>query len=214
MVEILSVIAVIAILLAAAAVALRPSGESARVAAKGELVAMLTRARSEAISSGSPVALVLLNLEDGPEERRGKAMTLYAVSQDEVSGRWESGDQLRRWVDLPTRTILLDGRAAPAGGSAGTNVLEEALTITGEVPTDRQGVKQEVECSFVVFGPTGTVLHPSGSGRLEFFIGEGVFRPGGLVVTRKAEDGSAITDRVVVSRLSGRARSVESGVGS
>ena len=215
MVEVLSVITVVAILLAVAAVALRPSGANARRAARGEVLAMLTRARSEAISSGSPIALVLMSLKDGPEERRGKSMTLYEVKQDDVSGTWEARKQLRRWIDMPERTILLDGQAVPVSGNGGTNVLDDSATLTAEVPGSSRGAKEEVECAFVVFSSTGAVLHPSGSGRLELFIGEGTYRgASGLLVTKKAPDGSAITDRVVLSRLSGRAQSVGSEVDS
>jgi prepilin-type N-terminal cleavage/methylation domain-containing protein len=214
LVEVLAVISVIAILMAVAAVALKPSGESARRAARGEILAMLTRARSHAISSGNPAAMVMVNLKDGPNEMRGKSMTLYEVRRDEVAGTWEAVEQVRRWVNLPERTILLDGGAAPVAGTDGTNVLDEALTLAGEVPGETSGSKQSVEFSFVVFDSTGAVLHPSGSGRLEIFVGEGSYRSDGLLITRKMPDGSAVADRVVLSRLSGRAQSVESGAGS
>lgn len=214
LVEVLAVMAVMAILMAVMAVGLKPSGEGARRAARGEILALLTRARSQAISSGGPVALVMINLDDGPAERRGKSLTLFRVRQDRVTGAWEATEQLRRWVNLPANTILLSGSEAPSTGARGSNILDESLTLSGEVPSDATGDKVPVECSFVVFASTGSVLHPSGSGRIEFYVGEGAWRAGSVLLTRKTDAGEAVADRVVLSRLSGRAQSVESGAGS
>lgn len=230
LVEVLAVITIIAILLGVSALALKPSGESARRAARGEILGMLTRARSHAISSGNPSAMVVVRtvVSGGGDkedkvwtEMKDRSMNVVDVSWDEDSQVWTGKEPTSRWVDLPKKILLLDGAEADRSGSIGANFLEEPVTLPGVVlgtVAERQsgggGDSVQVEYSFVVFDPTGAVLHPSGSGRIEFVIGEGVWRNRQLTVTRRLDDGSAVADRVVLSRLSGRAQSVESGAGS
>ena len=213
LVELLVVIAIIGILLAVAGSALSSTGTSERRAARGEIQGLLTRARSHAISSGDPTALVMIGLASGPDDMRGKVLSLFEVKRNVASGDWEVEEQLRRWLELPGSTILMDGSTVGATSEKGSNVLDEAVRLTVEVPSGTSGSKIEVEASFVVFESTGAVSHPSGSGRVEFYIGQGVIRSGRLTVTEKTSSGAVVADRVVLSRLTGRAQAVASTQG-
>lgn len=208
LVEVLVVVAVIGILLAVGAAAFMSTGTSERRVARGEILAMLTRARSQAIASGEPTAMVAVGLGAGPEEMRGKAVTVFEVKQDVASAQWEVVRQMRRWAFLPGATILLDGSATGGSDNKGSNFMDGDQLLAVQVPSGVGTGKDEVAAPFVVFDATGAVIYPSGSGRIEFHIGEGVFRSGGLTVTNKAASGAAITDRVVLSRLTGRAQTV------
>lgn len=201
--EVVAVVAVIGILLAVGAGGFLATGTSERRVARGEILAMLTRARSHAIASGTPTAMAMIGPGAGPEEMRGKAVTIFEVKQDVASGRWEVAGRMRRWAFLPGATILMGG-----SGEGGRNIMDGAAGLRVEVPSGAGGGKDEIAAPFVVFDATGAVIHPSGSGRLEIHIGEGVIRDGLLTVTSKTSSGQAITDRVVLSRLTGRARSV------
>lgn len=229
LVEVLAVITIVAILLGVAALAFKPSGESARRAARGEILGMLTRARSQAISTGSPSALVVVrsvvsgggdNRDRAWTEMKDRSMNVMEVLWDEDAGVWVGSEPTSRWIDLPKKIVLLDDAAAGNSSSFGSNLLDETATLPGYVlgtAADRErggGGAVKVEHAFVVFDPTGAVVHPTGSGRIEFVLGEGTWREGQLTVTRRLDDGSAVADRVVLSRLSGRAQSVESGAGS
>jgi prepilin-type N-terminal cleavage/methylation domain-containing protein len=211
--EVLVVVVVIGLLLAIGASAFLPTGTSERRVARGEIQAMLTRARSHAIASGEPTAMVVIGLADGPDEMRGKALTLFEVKRDASGEGWEAGEQMRRWEYLPGSTILMDGTLAGGGNGKGRNFMDEESLLTVAVPSGGGGRKQDVEAAFVVFDVTGAVSHPSGSGRIEFHIGEGVWRSGSMTVTGKSASGGAITDRVVLSRLTGRAQSIASQQG-
>ena len=209
LVEIVVVMAIVVLLLAIAGVAFNPAGGAkARKAARGEVVSMLTRARSHAISSGNPTAMAVVGLRDGPNAMRGKALGLFEVRRDEVAGTYEPVRQLRRWVSLSGRTLLLDGSAVRASDGQGLNALDEEPVLVVEVPSGEAAGMEEASVHVVVFEPTGAVSHPPGSGRIEFFIGEGKYGREGLVVTAKDDSGSATIDRVMLSRLTGRAQSL------
>ena len=208
LVEILVVIAIIGILLGVAVSAFSSSGTSERRAARGEVLSLLTRARSHAISSGQPTALALVGLDDGPEDMRGRALTLFEVKRSQTGDDWVVVEQLRRWVRLPGKTALLDDSLAGATSGKGTNVLDSETLLEAEVPEGPGGRMTAVNLSFVVFESTGAVSHPPGSGRVEFLIGEGFQQSGSLVVTGRTAAGEAVVDRVVLSRLTGRAQSV------
>jgi prepilin-type N-terminal cleavage/methylation domain-containing protein len=210
LVEVLVVLVLIGLLLAIGTSAFNSTGASERRVARGEIEAMLTRARSHAISSGVPTALVFIGLSDGPDAMRGKALTMFEVRRDANGEEWEAGEQMRRWVYLPGATLLMDASLAGEAGGKGSNFLDEPTMLTVGVPAGGAGRKEEVQAPFVVFEATGAVSHPAGSGRIEFHIGEGVWRSGGVTVTGKSSTGRTITDRVVLSRLTGRARSVTS----
>lgn len=210
LVEVLVVIAVMGILLGVAVSAFSRTGTAERKAARGEILSLLTRARSQAISTGQATAVAMVGLDDGPEEKRGKALTLFAVKRNEIGDEWVVDEQLRRWVTLPGKTVLLNGSLAATAGGKGVNVLDEAVWLEAEVPGGTSGRKVSVKLSFVVFEATGVVSHPSGSGRIEFAIGEGFMQGGSLRVTGTTSTGTAVVDRVVLSRLTGRAQSVSS----
>jgi prepilin-type N-terminal cleavage/methylation domain-containing protein len=139
LVEILVVIAIIGILLGVAVSAFSSSGTSERRAARGEVLSLLTRARSHAISSGQPTALALVGLGNGPEDMRGQALTLFEVNRTQTGDGWVVVEQLRRWVHLPGKTVLLDEKLAGGTSEKGTNVLDSETLLESEVPEGPSG---------------------------------------------------------------------------
>ena len=71
----------------------------------------------------------------GPEEMRGKAVTVFEVKLDEASEQWEVVKQTRRWAVLPGATILVDGSAAGGDGGKGSNFMDAGQLLTVEVPS-------------------------------------------------------------------------------
>ncbi|NNC87437.1 MAG: prepilin-type N-terminal cleavage/methylation domain-containing protein [Akkermansiaceae bacterium] len=210
LVEVLTVIAIIAILLGITVAAMGPSdGPRARRAARDAISAMLTRARSEAVSSGNPTAVAFVGLGDGPEESRGRAMTLYEVVRDEVTGDLEAGDQLRRWTKLPGRTILLTSEAGAGDPDRALNALDQPPALEVRVPEKGKSRPSVVQVPCIVFEPTGAVSHPAGSGRIGIHVGEGAWRNETLLITARKDSGAPLADTVYLSRLTGRARSLE-----
>ena len=206
--EVLVVIAIMGILIAVAvAVTGRSSGSQARKGARGELLAMLTRARAEAISRGEPVALAMVGPASGPDRARGKALAIFAVRGTESGVGWQADEQLQRWTYFPGTAVLLDESKAPRVQAAGFNALGQDGGLNVEIFDPDQG-KTDVLAPYVVFESTGAVVYPPGSGRIEFFVGEGNWRNGDFLLLGRDNDGEAVADRLVLSRLSGRAQEV------
>ena len=171
--ELLVVIAIIGILLAAtAAVVGTGEGSRSRKGARAELLGLLTRARAEAITRGEPVAVVLVGTEAGPDAMRGKAAAIFEVDRSSAAETWRAGEQIQRWVRFPGSAVLLDDRFAPRGNRYGVNAMAQEAILS--VPVfERDRGTYHVGAPFVVFASTGSVVHPPGSGRIEFFVGEG-----------------------------------------
>lgn len=212
LIELLTVIAVVGILLGISVIAISPSGgPRARRAARDEVVAMLTRARSEAIASGNPTAVAIVGFGAGPDGARGKALTTYAVRREGTGEAISPVEQKRRWVKLPGRTILLGAASGAGDPTRASNLIDGAAVLKVRVPPDRGTRATEVMAPCVVFESTGAVSHPPGSGRLALYIGEGTWRNNELVVTARKNSGEPVADAVFLSRLTGRARSMEGG---
>lgn len=201
-------IAIIGILLAATAAVVGTGGGSrARKGARAELLALLTRARAEAITRGEPVAVALVGGDAGPDSMRGKAAAVFEVDRSSAAESWRAGEQIQRWVTFPGSAVLLDDRYAPRKNRYGVNAMAQKEILS--VPVfERDRGTYHIGAPFVVFESTGSVVYPPGSGRIEFFMGEGNWRDGEFVLTGRTKQGEPLTDRLVLSRLSGRAQEV------
>ena len=207
--ELLAVIGVIGIILAATiSLVGTNSGAKARKGAKKELLAILTRARAEAISTGNPVAVAIAGTKDGPDSIRGRRLSMYEARQNEATGNWELGIQLRRWLEFQAPAILLDSTNVHTGANAGINVLDEQEGLPVEIHDRDSGRRVRVIAPCIIFEPSGAIAYPSGSGRLGFYIGEGTWHKAKLTILSRDQNGKAVSDLVVLNRFSGRAQGI------
>ena len=101
LVELLVVMAIMSVLLVMGASLFRNVGQGeSREAVRSLVLAGLNNAQTRAVSSGEPVAMVMMPYEEGQVDQLGRAFTLFEVTQDDVTDEFESGKQLRRWAAL------------------------------------------------------------------------------------------------------------------
>ncbi len=196
LIELLAVMAIMALMLGLAAVAFAPKeGRAARVA-RDLVSAQLNRARSHAIASGVPTAVVFSPYDAGPPESRGRSMALAEVKAAGAgSGSYEVARVLARWEDLPKGQFFVTRALARRDGAT---VMDGAETLSLA-----QG-GENVSGPYVLFSSRGTVLYPQGT-KVEICLAPAILQNGAPRLTGKNQDGAAV-DVIGVSRLSGRVR--------
>ena len=207
LIELLVVVGVIATLLAMGAAVVGGSRGESRQAVKSLALGFLTNAQNEALTTGKPIAVVMVPYDAGREEHFGRAMAIFEVRQDEVTGDYTAGEQRRRWTSLPGRYLFSKG--APIS-TEGQNAFDQAPIV--EVPY--RGSEGAGELTFnasaIIFDGTGKVAWPNGSGELELHFEEGVIQRGAVVGT-SASSATSIEEWqkreiIIIGRQTGRAR--------
>lgn len=204
LVEVLVVMAIMAAMLVLGVSLFGGMGKSeGREAVRNLLLAGLNNAQTRALASGEPVAFVMTPYEQGLEDRLGRSFTLYEVRQDEVTGSFEAGRQLRRWADLPRRFIFSKGTTVSDGGQ---NAFDQPPVVTIEVREAQQGGRRTVEMPAIVFGGSGSVIWPAGEGELELHLTEGAVQTGVAVGTGDEANDWRKREVILIGRQTGRAR--------
>lgn len=187
-------IAILVLLMAIAVVALRPSAARARQTARGMVEAQVGRARSHAVATGQPTALMFAGYGAGGGIA-GKASALVEVEWDETGSAWRAKRMLSRWEMLPGKVVFLDGAASDGGSTVMDGGRE--LTVQGTAA---------VSGPYVLFGANGGVEWPAAGGLIRIALGGGVVRGGRVEVTDRGVGGKAVHDQLQVNRLTGRTR--------
>ena len=202
LIELLVVVGILSILIAAAIPALTSSSNHARRASSEIVQAQLQQARAHAISSGHPTALAVPEL-GSPDELGGRAISILQVKKIESGYVPLAKDQapyqlLQRWERLPGNFFLVS--SSQLGSTTPTFIdLTDRLEIR-----DRGSV---LRCHMLVFNSTGQVVHPPPGNTLLIALAQAVDRGGALTLTQKNQ-GKPVVDQLTVNRLTGRTRSL------
>lgn len=177
-----------------------------RQAVRSLVSGLLINAQNKALTSGEPVAVVMMPYESGREDQLGRAFTVFEVRQDDATGNFIAGRQERRWIELPNRFIFSKGDPLSRGGQ---NAFHQPPVVQVTVPNPKTSGRSIAEMPAIIFGPSGNVIWPAGSGELELHIGEGVIRNGLAVATGESATNYNQLEIFVIGRQTGRARILE-----
>ncbi|MEP2776776.1 MAG: prepilin-type N-terminal cleavage/methylation domain-containing protein [Luteolibacter sp.] len=201
LIEILTVIAIMAILLVAAIPVLSNTSSNARQASREIIKAHLQQARAQAISSGNATALAIPVLGTG-KALGARALTLFEVEYDGSNyvamTDPDTGQQamLQRWQELPGNFHFVT--AADIGGSD-TTIMDSASRLE----TNFKG--ENISCHMIVFAPNGQIVRPADE--VNIVIAQAVKQGSGLRLTDK-NGSEPIYELFQVNRLTGRTRPI------
>lgn len=203
LVELLTVVGIMSVLLVMGTVLFRGVGQGeTRESARTLLLAGLNNAQSRALATGQPVAMVMTPYDEGRENELGKSFTLFEVRQDDVTGDFEAGQQLRRWSLLPGRFIFSTGETV---SSSGQNAFDQAPVVSISVKDD-QFSRRVVQMPAIIFGGDGRVVWPAGEAELEVHLSEGTVENGLAIATGNDLDDWRQREVFVIGRQTGRVR--------
>ncbi|MGE9268138.1 MAG: pilus assembly FimT family protein [Verrucomicrobiales bacterium] len=200
LVELLAVVAIVGIMLSLAAVSFSSSDQRAGVVSRDLIMAQLQRARSHAIATGVPTAVVFAPYTAGPEESRARMMGLVEVSEGEDAATpYVSERILTRWEELP-QPMKFVGQ-----GETGRGV---ATVMDGTASLRVKLGGQELSAPYLVFSREGTVLYPRGL-KVEIGVAPAIIEGGNPRLIGQGQEGGASVEIIEVSRLTGRVKHVE-----
>jgi len=201
LVELLAVIAIMAILLAVAVPIFTDPSNSARQASREIIRANLQRARAHAIASGSSTAITIPVLATGGE-LGGRAISLFEVVKTATGyepAKDETGSEklLQRWETLPGNFHFMPSSLI---SSTKPTIVDTTETLL----TNYKG--KAVTCHLIVFSPNGQIVLPSSETNIA--IARATNRGNSLTLTQKT-DGKPVFEFLQVNRLTGRSRSIQ-----
>ena len=201
LVELLAVIAIMAILLAAAVPLFADPSNSARQASREIIKAHLQRARAHAIASGSSTAITIPVISTGGE-LGGRAISLFEVEKTATGYKPALDDAggekiLQRWETLPGNFHFMPSSLI---SSPKPTIVDTPETLL----TNHKG--KAVTCHLIVFAPNGQIVLPSSETNIA--IARATRRGNSLALTQKSK-GSPVYDLLLVNRLTGRSRSIQ-----
>ncbi len=189
--ELLTVVAIISLLLAVAVPAFGTLIRNAnRRASVDETLALLERARAEALTSGRAAYLVFAD-ESAPAERRFRAAFICVEGED---------------LALPPQ-VVTPWRVLPAGVSYRVDAAS-ALGAVAESPAPLFAPPGESgparALPYIKFYPTGAVAHPGSAAEARLILFRGVTEAdGSQTFTQRADEAPEI---IALSRFTGCAR--------
>jgi len=201
LVELMTVIAIMAILLAVAVPIFTDPSNSARQASREIIRANLQRARAHAIASGSSTAITIPVLATGGE-LGGRAISLFEVVKTATGyepAKDETGSEklLQRWETLPGNFHFMPSSLI---SSTKPTIVDTTETLL----TNYKG--KAVTCHLIVFSPNGQIVLPSSETNIA--IARATNRGNSLTLTQKT-DGKPVFEFLQVNRLTGRSRSIQ-----
>lgn len=194
LVELLAIVTVIMILLGVGAVGIRSYNRvTGRKSAVSQLMGEIANARALSLSHGGGIFLVFAG-RNAPERYAFRA---YATFRDE--GKGGNLVQLSAWTLLPEGILLKEGAGSLMEESA--SPLPPFFTFpNADAP---------VPCPYIAFNSRGGVRSPVDPSRLRIVLCEGAREEGKEIVTAWDGEGKALTEEIVISRLTGIARHPE-----
>jgi len=201
LVELLAVIAIMALLIAVAVPVFSDPANSARQASREIIKAHLQRARAHAIASGSATAIAIPVLATGGELGLRAVSLFEVVKNGAVYEPATDGSgvemQLQRWETLPGSFHFMP---ASLISSPKPTIVDAAETLL----TNYKG--KAVTCHLIVFAPNGQIVLPVSETNIA--IARATRRGNSLALTQKSK-GSPVFDLLQVNRLTGRTRFIE-----
>ncbi|WP_411826657.1 Tfp pilus assembly protein FimT/FimU [Luteolibacter sp. AS25] len=204
--EILVVLGIIAVLLAAASPVFTNKSGNARQASREIIKAHLQQARAHAIATGNATAVVIPTAASD-DTMGAAALTLIEVTNESGSYLPMAADPedpdsddvaaLQRWETLPGNIRFVTSSLISIQNGT---IADQAESFS--VPYR----KTDVDCHYLVFSPNGQIVYPSGN--LNMAIAQAVNTAGSLKITQR-NDGKAVFDLFQVNRLTGRTRFID-----
>lgn len=201
LVELIVVIAIMAIMIAVAVPMFADPANSARQASREIIRAHLQRARAHAIASGTSTAITIPVLATGGE-LGGRAISLFEVVKTSTGyepAKDETGSEklLQRWETLPGNFYFMPSALI---SSPKPTIVDTAETLQ----TNYKG--KAVTCHLIVFSPNGQIVLPSSETNIA--IARATSRGNSLTLTQKTA-GKPVFEFLQINRLTGRSRTIQ-----
>ncbi len=199
--ELISVIAVMALLLGAGVSLLGDTGSKARRTTVDVLSGMIDQGRSQAITSHSQVLLAIAEPKDLSTSNDERArVTLFKLTDFNKDTGEATGEILRRWEILNSGIALIKGKVGDY-----RNVIDEREV---ELTYTAGGRNQRITVHGIVFSARGGRDWPVGSGPVGIRIAEGGYRGEHKTPTPnyRGESRKVIEDCLKVGRVIARAQ--------
>jgi prepilin-type N-terminal cleavage/methylation domain-containing protein len=203
LVEMLAVIAVLAILLVAGVGLLGGTSAQARKSATDALGGMIEQARTSAITSRSHVVLAIAEPGDLPANDKLCRIGLFKVAIDQWPPNPASAEipavLMSRWKTLENGVILINGQ--PANQQTPNALDGDELTIKyrDNVPA--------VKVHAIAFNSRGGLIHPIGSSPLLLRLAEGGYRNGQRSPNQR--NGEIAENLLKIGRVTGRSYRID-----
>lgn len=196
LIEVVTVIAILAILLLIGAGLLGGTGPQARKASTDLLTGLIEQARSTAISSRVNIVLAIAEPGDLPAaDGRCRVALIKVESWPESPGDPVKGSLLSRWRILETGSILMGGDVDGV-----PNPLD-APQLKIEYGPDHS---IKLEAHAIAFHSRGGLRYPEGSTPVVMRVAEGGYRAGAAVPNRRGSNGSLSENRLKIGRVTAR----------
>jgi prepilin-type N-terminal cleavage/methylation domain-containing protein len=210
LIELMVVIGVIALLLVLLAPTIGSLSKSTgRRGAVSNLTSIIEQTRALALSQ-SRTAYVAFVGEMPPNAPpavvRDYAYRAFAVFQDSAGA---GKAQVTKWQKLPEGiSFRAEPEAAAAGTPVGTSITATTNSATTLFPFAPLGSGQSIECRYIAFDATGTVIEPPVSAPLRLVIFEGRVNNAVEQPTARDADQQPVRDEIQIGRYNGRAKVV------
>ena len=205
---VIGVIAVLMVLLAPTIGSLSKS--TGRRGAVSNLTSIIEHTRSLALSQSRNAYIAFVGEmppNAPPAVARDYAFRAFAVFQDTASGA--ARVQVTKWQKLPEGISFRAAPEVPAAGTpVGTSIT--ATTNTGKAffPFAPLGATATLECRYIAFDSTGTIVEPPVAAPLRLVIFEGLVSADVEQPTARDANEQPVRDEIQIGRYNGRARLV------
>lgn len=196
LIEMVAVIAVLVILIAAGAGLVNGTDGQSRKAGADLLTGMLEEARAVAITSRSYVVLAVAEPGDLPAGDERCRLGLFKVaSWPGCATETVEGVMMSRWRTLGTGIALIGGEVAGVGNPI------DAAELTISYGT---AMPLTVKVHAIAFNARGGLHYPAGSAPVAMRLAEGGYRGGKAAAYRRGESGSISEHRLQIGRVMAR----------
>ena len=201
LVEMVTVIAILATLMTAGVGLLNGTGSQSRKAGTDMLTGLIEQARTKAITSRSHVVLAIAEPGDLPAGDERCRVGLFSVAVDQwpdlstAPATSVKGVLLNRWQTLNTGIVLIGGEV---DGIA--NPLDQP-----EITIAYGGSKNlSVKVHAIAFNSRGGLHHPPGSTPIAVRIAEGAYRGGKASANQRGSQKTITENRLKIGRVTAR----------
>jgi len=207
LIELLTVVSIIAVMLAASVPAMNSiSKSSGRKAAVSNVMNALEQARALAIRDGEATYVVFMTDASAPDTYRYKA---YAVFEDTNTTSNATQVQVTKWYQLPSGVSFSNAVLNSSNTSVNNLLVQNPTFQASKTFTFTPGGKSPA-CPYVQFDTTGAVESPTAGGPFSIVLFEGFVSTSGLeTMTSASKNGQALaTEQVNIQKYTGRVQYV------
>jgi type II secretory pathway pseudopilin PulG len=205
---VIGVIAVLMVLLAPTIGALSKS--TGRRGAVSNLTSIIEQTRSLALAQSRNAYIAFageMPPNAAPAVARDYAFRAFAVFQDTASGAAKV--QVTKWQKLPEGiSFRAEPEPAAAGSPVGTSITATTNSAKSFFPFAPLGPAATLECRYMAFDSTGTIVEPPVAAPLRLVIFEGLVNAEVEQPTARDSTQQPVRDEIQIGRYNGRAKLV------